>query len=153
SACPRRSHGDFLGVLHQPEGRVRNLARDAAVERLRHQDLRGACASGREGRGTASGNVGPCRPELTVSIAGVRRACAREIAFLRAHPWDLALISWFPALVMAITWAIFAQGVNVKLPLAFVDEDHSPGSRRLATALEAVRSVAIAERPSTLEEA
>ena len=86
-------------------------------------------------------------------IAGVRRACAREIAYLRAHPLDLALISWFPALVMALTWAIFAQGVNVKLPLAFVDEDHSPGSRHLAIALEAVRSVAIAARPSTLEEA
>ena len=86
-------------------------------------------------------------------IAGVRRACAREIAYLGAHPWDLALISWFPALVMAITWAIFAQGVNVKLPLAFVDEDHSPASRRLAIDLDAVRSVAIAARPSTLEQA
>jgi ABC-2 type transport system permease protein len=88
-----------------------------------------------------------------VFIAGVRRACAREIAYLLAHPWDLALISWFPALVMAIAWAIFAQGVNVKLPLAFVDEDHSPGSRRLADAIEAVRSTTIAARPTTLEEA
>jgi ABC-2 type transport system permease protein len=88
-----------------------------------------------------------------VFIAGVRGACAREIAYLRAHPWDLALISWFPALVMALAWAIFAQGVNVKLPLAFVDEDHSPGSRRLAVALEATRSTNIAARPVTLEEA
>ena len=86
-------------------------------------------------------------------IAGVRGACAREIAYLRAHPWDLALISWFPALVMALAWAIFEQGVNVKLPLAFVDEDHSPGSRRLAVALEATRSTNIAARPVTLEEA
>jgi len=88
-----------------------------------------------------------------VFLAGVRDACAREIAYLRAHPWDLALISWFPALVMALAWAIFAQGVNVKLPLALVDEDHSPGSRHLAIALDAVRSIMIAERPSTLEEA
>ena len=86
-------------------------------------------------------------------IAGVRGACAREIAYLRTHPWDLALISWFPALVMGLAWAIFAQGVNVKLPLAFVDEDHSPGSRRLAVALEATRSTNIAARPITLEEA
>ena len=86
-------------------------------------------------------------------IAGVRGACAREIAYLRTHPWDLAMISWFPALVMALAWAIFAQGVNVKLPLAFVDEDHSPGSRRLAVALEATRSTNIAARPTTLEEA
>jgi len=88
-----------------------------------------------------------------VFIAGVRGACAREVAYLRTHPWDLALVSWFPALVMTLAWAIFAQGVNVKLPLAFVDEDHSPGSRRLAVALEAARSTAIAARPGTLEEA
>jgi ABC-2 type transport system permease protein len=88
-----------------------------------------------------------------VLLSGVRDACAREIAYLRSHPWDLALISWFPALVMALAWAIFAQGVNVKLPLALVDEDHSPESRHLAIALEATRSVAIAWRPSTLEEA
>lgn len=86
-------------------------------------------------------------------IAGIRGTCAREIAYLCAHPWDIALISWFPALVMALTWAIFAQGVNEKLPLAFVDEDHSPASRHIAIALEAARSVTIAERPSTLEEA
>ena len=86
-------------------------------------------------------------------IAGVRGACAREIAYLRGHPWDLALISWFPALVLALTWAIFAQGINIKLPLALVDEDHSPSSRRLAFALEAARGTAIAARPVTLEEA
>jgi ABC-2 type transport system permease protein len=88
-----------------------------------------------------------------VSAGGVRGACAREIAYLAAHPWDLALISWFPALVMALTWAIFAQGVNVKLPLVLVDEDHSPASRQLAIALDAVRSAAVTERVTTLEEA
>jgi ABC-2 type transport system permease protein len=88
-----------------------------------------------------------------VFIAGVRGACAREIAYLRTHPWDLAVISWLPALVMALAWSIFAQGVNIKLPLALVDEDHSPGSRRLAVALEATRSTNIAARPVTLEEA
>jgi hypothetical protein len=86
-----------------------------------------------------------------MSIAGVRGAFARELAYLRVHPWDLALISWFPALVMALAWAIFAQGVNIKLPLAFVDEDHSPESRRLAIALEAARSTAVTARPNTLE--
>ncbi|HMK67728.1 MAG TPA: ABC transporter permease [Stellaceae bacterium] len=86
-------------------------------------------------------------------FAGVRGACVREVAYLRAHPWDLALISWFPALILALTWAIFAQGVNVKLPLAFVDEDHSPSSRHLAISLEAARSTSITARPATLEEA
>ena len=86
-------------------------------------------------------------------VANVRGACAREVAYLRANAWDLALISWFPALIIAFTWAIFAQGVNIKLPLAFVDEDHSPESRRLAVALDAARSTAIVARPATLTDA
>jgi len=86
-----------------------------------------------------------------VFFAGVRGACRRELAYLRRHPWDLALITWFPVLVMAIAWGIFAHGVNVKLPLALVDEDHSPQSRQLAIALEATRSTAVAARPSALE--
>ena len=77
----------------------------------------------------------------------------RELAYLRAHPWDLALVSWVPALAMALAWAIFAQGVNVRLPIAVVDQDHSPASRRLLVTLDAVRSVAIAQRPTDLEAA
>jgi len=88
-----------------------------------------------------------------VFFAGVRGACAREIRYLRTHPWDLALISWVPVLIMAIIWGIFSTGVNTKLPIAFVDEDHSPGSRHLAIALEATRSTAIAAVPESLEQA
>src|ERR1700693_635724 len=86
-------------------------------------------------------------------MAGVRGACAREIQYLRTHAWDWALISWVPVLALALIWAIFAAGVNTKLPIAFVDEDQSQGSRHLAIALEATRSTAIAARPVTLEEA
>src|SRR3984893_16651097 len=86
-------------------------------------------------------------------ISGVRDACAREIQYLRTHPWDWALISWFPALTMAIVWGIFCAGVNTKLPIAFVDEDHSQGSRHLEIALEATRSTAIMALPESLENA
>jgi ABC-2 type transport system permease protein len=88
-----------------------------------------------------------------VFLAGVRGACAREIQYLRSHPWDWALISWVPAVTMVAIWAIFSAGVNTKLPMAFVDEDHSQGSRQLAIALDAVRSTAIAARPASLAEA
>jgi ABC-2 type transport system permease protein len=88
-----------------------------------------------------------------VFISGARGAWAREVHYLRTHPWDWALISWVPALMLALIWGIFSAGVNTKLPLAFVDEDHSPSSRHLAIALEAARSTAIAARPTSLEEA
>jgi ABC-2 type transport system permease protein len=88
-----------------------------------------------------------------VFLAGVRGACAREIDYLRSHPWDWALISWFPALTLTAIWGIFSSGVNTKLPLAFVDEDQSQASRHLAIALDAVRSTAISARPGSLEDA
>ena len=86
-------------------------------------------------------------------FAGARGAFLREIAYLRSHPWDLAMISWFPVAALILAWAIFAPGVSTKLPIALVDEDHSPGSRRVALAIEATRSVAIVENPASLEEA
>jgi ABC-2 type transport system permease protein len=87
-----------------------------------------------------------------VFASGVRGACAREVQYLRTHAWDWALISWVPALMLAIIWAIFSAGVNTKLPLAFVDEDHSPSSRRLAIAVDAARSTVIAAQPPTLQD-
>ena len=86
-------------------------------------------------------------------IAGVRGACAREIQYLRTHAWDWALISWVPAVTLALIWWIFSAGVNTKLPLAFVDEDHSQASRHLSIAIEATRSTAIAAQPASLEDA
>jgi len=85
--------------------------------------------------------------------SGVRGACARELAYLRSHPWDVALISWVPALALGAIWMIFSAGVNTRLPLALVDEDHSPASRHLAIAVDAVRSTAIVARPDSLDSA
>jgi ABC-2 type transport system permease protein len=86
-------------------------------------------------------------------LAGVRGACLREIEYLRSHPWDLAMVTWFPVLALIVAWAIFAPGVVVKLPIAVVDEDHSPGSRRVALAIDATRSSLVSARPASLEEA
>src|SRR5215475_3934256 len=83
-------------------------------------------------------------------LAGVRGACARELRYLNSHPWDWALISWVPVLVLAVIWGIFSAGVSTKLPLAFVDEDHSRSSRELARALDATRSTSLAAAPSDL---
>src|SRR4051812_34008921 len=86
-------------------------------------------------------------------LAGAREACLRELRYLRRHPWDLALISWFPMVALTLAWAIFSPGVATRLPIAVVDEDHSPGSRRLVVAIDAVRSSRIAQRPASLEAA
>ena len=85
--------------------------------------------------------------------AGIRGACVREVAYLRSHPWDVALISWVPALTLAVIWLIFSAGVNTRLPLALVDDDHSAASRHLAIALDAVRSTAVVALPGSLDDA
>ena len=81
---PRRH---VLRLLHQPQGRVRDVARDAPVERLRHQDLRGARASGREGGRPSSRHVGPRRPGLIPcsSPAFVARARGKSPICARIH--------------------------------------------------------------------
>ncbi len=83
----------------------------------------------------------------------VRSACLREIGYLRAHPWDWALISWVPAVALALVWGIFSEGVNTKLPIALVDEDHSEASRELSVAVDAARSTAVAAVPEDLNAA
>lgn len=83
-------------------------------------------------------------------LAHIRGACAREIRYLRSHGWDLALISWVPALALALVWSIFSKGVSTGLPIALVDEDHSHDSRQLAVAVGATRSTAIAAAPADL---
>jgi len=88
-----------------------------------------------------------------VFIENMRAACVREVRYLRTHPWDLALISWVPALALSLVWAIFSAGVSTKLPVAFLDEDHSQLSRKLQIALDATRAVAIAAQPQSFEDA
>jgi len=88
-----------------------------------------------------------------MQLALVRSACLREIGYLRSHPWDWALISWVPALALALVWGIFSEGVNTKLPVALVDEDHSEASRELSIALDAARSTGVAAVPEDLNAA
>jgi len=88
-----------------------------------------------------------------MQVTGIRGACLREIAYLRSHPWDWALISWAPAVALVLIWGIFSEGVNTKLPIALVDEDHSQASRELVMALDATRSTAVVAAPEDLNAA
>ncbi len=67
----------------------------------------------------------------------------REWQRLRADGWDLAMISWIPLLLCALTAWIFEAGIPRELPIAYVDADRSALSRSLERMLEAAPGVAV----------
>lgn len=64
-------------------------------------------------------------------------AALRELAFLRRNPWDLAMVCVLPLVAIFGTIAIFSSGTPARIPVAFVDADGSPLSRRLERSIAA----------------
>lgn len=80
-------------------------------------------------------------------------SAARECAFLRRNPWDLALATWLPLLLLAILAWLFNSGVPRELPVAVVDDDRSAMSRQLLRMLDAAPAVKVIAQPPSLSEA
>lgn len=70
----------------------------------------------------------------------------RELVLLRCRPWDLALLTWVPALACLLLWWIFSAGLPTRLPIGVVDEDHSALSRQLTRFLQATPGLSLAAR-------
>lgn len=70
----------------------------------------------------------------------------REAARLREQPWELAMVSWVPALTVLLTAWIFSAGLPGRLPIGVLDQDHSSLSRQLVRLLEASPGLRVAER-------
>lgn len=70
---------------------------------------------------------------MIVLAASLRREWGR----LRASPWDWAMVSWVPLLVLALMCWIFSAGQPYRLPIAVWSEDSSALSRQLVRMLQA----------------
>lgn len=70
---------------------------------------------------------------MSVLTASLRREWGR----LRASPWDWAMVSWVPMLVLALMCWIFSAGQPYRLPIAVWSEDSSALSRQLVRMLQA----------------
>lgn len=70
---------------------------------------------------------------MSVFTASLRREWSR----LRASPWDWAMVSWVPLLVLALMCWIFSAGQPYRLPIAVWSEDSSALSRQLVRMLRA----------------
>lgn len=76
----------------------------------------------------------------------IATSARREAVLLRARPWDLAMVSWVPALACLLLWWIFSAGLPTRLPIGLVDDDHSALSRQLTRFLDATPGLAVAAR-------
>lgn len=78
-------------------------------------------------------------------LTGFVHAARRERARLRASPWDLAMISWVPALGALLLWWIFSAGLPTQLPVGVLDQDQSALSRQLVRLLDAAPGLRVAQ--------
>jgi ABC-2 type transport system permease protein len=86
-------------------------------------------------------------------LAAAGAAARREAAFLRASPWDLAMLGAIPLLICALVAWTFSAGLARQLPLVLVDQDHSAMSRQLARLVDASPGLRIAAQAATWDEA
>ena len=84
---------------------------------------------------------------------GWRAAIGREMRALRRSPWELALVTWWPLLLLGILWWTFAAGLPRGLPLVWVDHDRSASSRQLLRLLEASPTLSLALQAADENEA
>ncbi|HVR52142.1 MAG TPA: ABC transporter permease [Pseudorhodoferax sp.] len=79
-------------------------------------------------------------------MPGFASSLRREGARLARNPWELAMLSWVPALAAALLCWIFSAGLPTQLPIGVLDEDHSALSRQLVRYLDATPGLRVAAR-------
>ena len=79
---------------------------------------------------------------MAARLISVLRIAGSESRFLLSNPWELALATWLPWLLMIILAILLSEGLPRKLPVAVVDEDRSPRSHELARHIDAAPAVA-----------
>jgi ABC-2 type transport system permease protein len=79
-------------------------------------------------------------------MPGFGSSLRRELARLGRNPWELAMVSWVPALGAALLCWIFSAGLPTQLPIGVLDEDHSALSRQLVRYLDATPGLRVAAR-------
>lgn len=77
----------------------------------------------------------------------------REWRLLRGRAWDLAMITWVPALALMLLIWIFSAGLPQRLPIAVWDQDQSGLSRQLTRMLEATPGLAVQSQVLNASEA
>ena len=100
----------------------------------------------------AAGEVNSQSRRMT-PLQALLASARREYRFLLASPWDLALATWIPCLLLILMAWLFSTGVPRELPIAVVDLDHSTISREVVRHLQASPGIMVSEQPESLQPA
>lgn len=89
---------------------------------------------------------------MTPPAPGFWACAAREWREL-CRPAEQVALLWLPLASLVLVWAIFSRGVAQDLPIAVLDEDHTPASRLFIRTLDATAGLRVTERHASLETA
>ena len=78
------------------------------------------------------------------AVARFWASVMRELRFLAANPWDLALLTWLPLLLCALIGWQLSGGVIRDLPVVLVDGERSAIARDLAIRIEGASGLRLA---------
>lgn len=86
-------------------------------------------------------------------FSAVKCACLREWKYLHNHPWDKAMITWFPLILLSLMAWFFVAAVPRGLPFVVVDADRTDKSRALIRLLDATPALERKSVVGNLQEA
>lgn len=81
------------------------------------------------------------------------RAFRREVAWLRASPWDLGLITIGPLATLVVLGWMFLASAARQLPVVYVDQDHSAVSRQLGRNLQTSPQIKVVAEAADMQAA
>ena len=87
------------------------------------------------------------------AITSIANSAKRELAFLARDRWSVAMITWFPGILLLVIAIAFSRGVLRDVPVVIVDHDRSPMSRDLARRVTALQGVYVAAATESLDKA
>ncbi|MCD8340448.1 MAG: ABC transporter permease, partial [Burkholderiales bacterium] len=71
------------------------------------------------------------------------RTTFREFNNLLENPGEIVFCLIMPLVWMLVIWGLLGRGIITEVPVAFVDNDNTPMSRKIASALDANRAIGL----------
>lgn len=81
------------------------------------------------------------------------RSAVYEAKFLHHNRWDFTMLFWLPFVTIFLIWWIFFRPFITNIPIAVIDNNHSPVSHLLVNYLEASPELTVSQQYSNPEDA
>lgn len=81
------------------------------------------------------------------------RSAVYEGKFLRHNLWDFTMLFWLPLITIGLIWWIFSRPYISDIPIAVIDESHSPVSQTLVNYLETSPDLTVSQHYNNIHDA